>query len=201
MLIPCETIVRASYIVKKPHEDIDDIFGTIRLENGKLIATNRKFMVVEQITAFEGTYHVRIDDKLLKQCEEAVSYSGMLEIIPNPALQFTTAKTTMGYTAEGNIGVFPQVHNFFDDWHKIVEKCSEPLTESSGAMVWNTADVHQLCMASPSGTICFEKYFNVTGDRPCVVRDISTGDWCGFFVPRIKDGVLHNPAIVPGWLK
>lgn len=200
MKIPCETIARLAHLLPSPNEEIDPIFRSFRLDNGKIIVSDRKFMAIEHIGNWEGVFHIQLDDRTLEQCRSEAQFAGTMEVIPTPALNFTTAKTTMGYAPVGNIGVFPQGANTFDRWVDIVKQCAEPAAAPRGGMVWRCDAINALAMSSPSGIVVFEETIDVE-QRPTIVRDINSPDWCGFYLPRLHDGMHHAAATLPGWLK
>lgn len=202
MKIPCETIVRFSNLLPSPNVDIDPIFRTIRLDNGKIIATDRRFMAIEQLPEkFEGVFHISLPDDLLEQCRTETQFSSKIDIIATPVLGHITAKTTLGWSPPGNIGVFPAAVTDFDYWrNRVVAPCLEPAAVSRGGMLWRLDDIVRLAACSPSGDVIFEEHIDCES-RPTVVRDIHSYDWCGFFLPRLHDGAYHAAATLPGWLK
>ena len=193
--INCEAIVRMSHLFTHAN---DPEFEVLRLEDGLMIATDRSWLAAEKINhSFAGTHHIIVDEHLLAQCRVESQFSGFLEIIPNEQLQFTVGKTMTGFQT-GNIGRFTPTPTF-DKWRTIFQQCREPLTETSGIMVWQTHELVRLASSSPSGQISFEEHHKI-GARPLLVRDITTPDWCGCFNGETKDGGYHAPAALPGWL-
>lgn len=202
MKIPCETIVRMAHLLPSPNVEIDPIFRTLRLENGKIIATDRRFMAIEQLSErFEGVYHLAVTDVFLAQCKVEAPFSGVFDAVPTPPLRYTTGKTTFGWSPSDNLGVYPDGPTAFDNWYQmVVAPCIEPAAVSRGGMMWLLDDIQRLAASSPSGTVVFEQ--NIDCDnRPSVVRDLDTPDWCGFFLPRLHNGAWLGGATVPGWLK
>jgi hypothetical protein len=198
--IPCETIVRMSHLLPSPTAEVEPIFRTLRLDNGKIIATDRRFMAIEQIEPFEGVYHISVPDALLAACQSEAQYSGVLTVTPMPGMPFITAVTTMGFNG-GNIGVFPSGPTDYDKWHEmVVAPCASPVAAPQGGMLWQLDDMVRLAACAPSGVVIFEGMIDAI-NRPTVVRDVNSPDWCGFFLPRISNGIFHAPATVPGWLK
>jgi len=199
MKIPCDTIARLSNLLPEKSVEIDDIFRTIRLDNGKVIVSDRRFMAIETVENFEGVFHIAVSDALIEQCRVESQFSSFIDIVPNPILQFTTAVTTMGYAPEGNIGVWPNGVTDFDDWHsRVVKPCLEPDGQNRGVLAFDAVGLQRLVSASPSGFLVFEETIDTT--RPMVVRDATSPDWCGFFMPRLNDGLHHTGATVPRWL-
>ena len=198
--IPCDTITRLSALLPGPDADVEPIFHTMRLDHGRIICTDRKFGAVEQIDHFEGAWHISLDAALLEQCRIEAQFNGVLTVTPNQTLMWTAAQTTMGYAPQGNIGVYPSEPTKYDDWYKLmVEPALTPATSASGALVCSAEDVARLGRTSPSGRIVFEKVIDVT--RPTIMRDTEDHRWCGFFFPRLNDGIFYPSASVPSWLK
>lgn len=197
MKIPCELIVRMSHIMQGWHDGLDPVFRTMRLENGRVIVTDRALMAIERVAAFEGVHHITIDDALLEQCRTESQYGGLLEIVANPALRFTMGKTTFGYST-GNIGYFGPTAEF-DRWPEVIAPARTAPTEPAGVMVWNARDIGALAAASPSGVVEFPRIIDATM-LAIPIRDSTTGDWCGFFHPKITDGKHYGGATVPGWV-
>lgn len=200
MKIPCETIVRMARLLPSPNVEIDPIFRTLRFDNGKVIATDRRYMAIEKIEPFDGVFHLMVTPELLAQCEQEAPYGSALELAVIPMVCIT-AKTTYGWMAPANLGVFPAVSTAYDMWYSaIVAPCVTPAAEPRGGMIWTVDDLIRLAQTSPSGVVVFESVIDCES-RPTVVRDISTYDWCGFFLPRLHDGAYHAAASLPGWLK
>lgn len=199
MKISCEIICRMAKLIDREHEQ--EVFRTLRLENGMVIATDRQFMAVEQVESFEGYAHVIIDDALLTQCEMETQFSGMVEFIPNPHLKFTAAKTTMGWNAPGNVGYYPDQPTDFDKWRTVTQQCAQELQHSTGGMCWDTDGLIRLAQSSPSGLLIFEQNIDASSGRPTIIRDANSAFWCGFFIPRVNDGRQKLPAKMPEWLR
>jgi hypothetical protein len=199
MKIPCETIVRMARLLPSPNVEIDPIFRTLRFDNGKLIATDRRYMAVEKIEPFDGVFHVVVTPELLTQCEQEAAYASTLELAVVPGY-LVTGKTTYGWLSP-NIGVFPTTPTDYDKWYsEVVAPCVTPAVEPRGGMIWTVDDLSRLAATSPSGVVVFESIIDCES-RPTVVRDLSTYDWCGFFLPRLHDGAYHAAAALPGWLR
>lgn len=199
MKIPCDTIARLANVLPGPSADIDPIFHTFRLDNGRVIATDRTIMAVEHVGGWEGVYHIRLTEADIAQCRTESAFSSVLEIVANPIM--TVAKTTLGYSPTGDIGVRPAGATDFDKWHSaVVAPCATPSDVPRGAMIWRTDQIAALARSSPSGVVVFENIIDVE-TRSAVIRDINSPDWCGFFMPRLSDGLYHPAAALPGWLK
>lgn len=202
MRIPCDTIARLSHLLPDPSAPkVDEAVASFRLDNGKVIVTNRCFMAVESVESFKGVFYIKADPALIEQCRTEAQYSSTIEFTPIEALKYTTAITSMGFKISENIGVWPDKPSDFDKWYEnIVKPCLEPLTASGAPMVFNADSLHRLALASPSGGIVLEQYAD-PATRPTVVRDIDSGDWVGFFKASVADGKHHASATVPGWCK
>lgn len=202
MRIPCDTIARLSHLLPRyTGEQTDPIFDTFRLDNGRVIVTDRTFMAVENVGGWEGVHHINLSDADIEQCRTESQWSAHLDVVPTPALQFTTAKTTLGYSPSGNIGVYPAGVTDFDKWHDVTAAlCVEPAAVARGAMVWRVNELTVLARTAPSGVVVFEQIVDVE-TRPALVRDVNSADWCGFFWGRLNDGIHHPAASLPGWLR
>lgn len=199
MKIPCDTIARLSHVLPAPSAEVDDIFRTFRLDNGRVITTDRLFMAVEHVGGWEGVHHIRLSDVDIAQCRTESAFSSTLEIVATPVM--TVAKTSLGYTPTGDIGVRPVGPTAYDDWYeRIVAPCATPSDVPRGAMVWRVEALSALARTAPSGMVVFENIIDVE-TRAAVVRDVNNPDWCGFFMPRLSDGLYHPAAALPGWLR
>ena len=199
MKIPCDTIARLANALPSESDEIDDIFRTFRLDNGRVIATDRTIMAVEHIGGWEGVHHIRLTPADIAQCRTESAWNSALEIVATPIM--TVAKTTYGYTPAGDIGVRPAGPTDYDAWHeRIVKPCATPSDVPRGAMIWRTDQIAALARSSPSGVVVFENIIDVE-TRAAVIRDINSPDWCGFFMPRLSDGLYHPAAALPGWLR
>ncbi len=199
MKIPCDTIARLSHLL--PEEPSDDPMHAFRLENGKIMTTDRSFMAVEEVERFEGVFYIRNDPALIEQCRTEAQWSATIEFTPVPAINYTTAITSFGWSVAENIGLWPTEPTDWDKWRDVIlSPCLEPLSESQGPMTFVADSLHRLALTSPSGGIVLEQYADPIR-RPTVVRDIDTNTWVGFFRARVDDGRQHVSATVPGWLR
>lgn len=197
--IPCDTIARLAHLL--PSEPSDDPMHCFRLDNGKVVTTNRQFMAVELVEPFDGVHYIRADQAMIEQCRTEAQWSGVIQFTPVEQMRWTTAVTTMGWKCSDNLGLWPTEPTDFDLWHeRIVQPVCEPLTETKGPMVFDADGLALLARCSPSGKVVMEQFIDPR-DRPTVVRDIDTADWTGFFNARITDGRAHDGAVVPGWLR
>jgi len=165
-----------------------------------MVGTTRQLIAVEKYEKFEGIFHISLPEPLIQQCRTEAQWSSFVEIVPNEMMQFTTAKTTMGFVPDGNIGVFGDFEDF-DRWREIIAPCADSLTESAGGMAWDGDVVEQLIKASPSGQVIFEENINSRTGRPVLIRDMNSPDWAGFFRPSIKGRESTPPAKLPEWLR
>ena len=199
MKIPTDTLARLSSLL--PDASTDDPFDCFRLDNGMVMATNKKFMAVESVEPFEGVYYIRPEPTLIEQCKTEAEWSSVIEFTPVQQIGYTTAITSMGWKCGDNLGLFPTAPTDYDLWReRILQPCIEPLTESHGPVVFGSSDLSALVHSSPSGAIVLEEYSSPLR-RATVCRDIDSHDWVGFFFGRIADGRQHVAATVPGWCR
>lgn len=190
-----------SHLLPDPSEGLSEAFNCFRLDNGKVIATNRMFMAVEEVEPFEGVFYIRPTAALLNQCRIEAEWSSVISFTPVPSIQYTTAITSMGFTISDNIGVWPSDTADYDGWYdRIVVPCLDPLTTSTGPLTIHAPLMNALALASPSGKLVLEQYFDPY-NRPCAVRDADAHHWVGFFRPKMKDAVHHVAASVPAWCR
>ena len=193
MLIPCDTIVRLSALVGS-----EPPFNVLRLDHGRVIATDRRFAAVERVANFDLVTHILVTPALIEQCKRETDWSGAIEITPNDMLAWTTAKSLTGWTSPDNL--FAPSDPLYDRWHeKLVEPALTEPSAPSGYITAHADELARLAHAAPSGTVTFERVVDVR--RPLVVRDADSSEWCGFFIPRLDDGRANMPATVPGWLR
>ena len=200
MKIPCDTIARLSHLLPAPEAEIEESFRCFRLDNGKVIVSNRRFMAIERVGDFDGVFYIKGDTALIEQCRTEAQWSSVIEFTAVPSLKYTTAITSMGFKIAENIGYWPGMPGDFDKWPAIVGQCIDPLTESKGPMVFDSHQLFALAQAAPSGAVSLEQCAD-PDNRPTVVRDIESADWVGFFLARISDWRQHVGASVPGWCK
>ena len=198
--IPCDTIVRLSSLLPGPGHDVEPIFHTMRLDNGKAIVTDRRFCAVEELKPFEGAFHIKLSDALIQQCKVEQQFAGSLTVSPNAMLKWTVAFTTLGYNVTENIGVYPTAPTLYDEWYDlVVAPALKPNEQSNGAWSMAADEIARLAASSPSGEIVFEA--NIDVRRSTAMRDVNDPRWCGFFMPRLAGGMYYPPATVPGWLR
>lgn len=196
--ISCDAFVRLANMAAKPGDDIDPAFKTIRIDNGQAVASNRRCMSIENIGGASGIIHIVIDPALLAQCETERAFGSKLLIVVNEPLKFVTAKTSLGYSAVGNIGHFPDGYSDFDRWRQIVKQVETPAQQPSGGMFWDVHLMAALAASSPSGQIVFEPVIDCR--RPALIRDIHSYDWLGVFNPYSLEWGYH-PAKITDWMR
>lgn len=189
-MIPCETIVRLSNVMPRPGVEISPIFYYLRIENGLVIATDRKFMAIEHVGGNSGVIHMQLTPTLLAQCKVEAPLSSKLTLDPTTG----TVRTTMGYAETVPVYAAPCD---FDRWRGIVADAARECKASVGAMFWSLDDVARLASTSPSGQVVFPKFID-TG-RPMLLRDVNSADWLGVFHPVSNEGLMHAPATLPSW--
>ena len=199
MKIPADTIARLSHLL--PDEPTNDPMDCFRLDNGLVMTTNKAFMAIDHVAEFEGVFYIRADRALIEQCRIEAQWSSVIEFTPVPAINYTTAMSSMGWKTGDNLGVWPTAPSEWDSWReRILDRCLLPLETPNGHAVFDAEQLELLARCSPSGRISMEKCADPV-QRPMVVRDIDSPDWIGFFSARISDGRHHYPAGVPGWLR
>lgn len=200
MRIPCDTIARLSHLLPDPDIDrIDDALRGFRLEDGKIIVTNRRFMAIEKVDDFKGVFHIAPHQPMIEQCKVEAQFGSAIEFTVVPSLNITTAITTMGFKINENIGLFPTEPSDMDKWYdRVVKPCIEPLQESKGPMSTTTEEMLALHRAAPSGELVFANCFDP--EMPTVVRDMQEDHWVGFFRPKYENGRHRKAATVPSWV-
>ena len=193
--IPCETIVRLASLIPTPDMDIEPIFRSIRLENGKAIVTDRRFMAVENLNfPFIGTDHIEIFPALLARCVEGTKTSERISLICNPMIGYTMVADdpAVNLHVKGDTALY-------DTWYeKIVQPALKGAVADNGAMSCDATYMARFAATAPSGMIVFES--PIDRSRPMVVRDVHSHDWCGFVYPRFDDHPPSVGATVPRWL-
>lgn len=201
MRIPCDTIARLSHVLAAPDSDTDEAFKCFRLEDGKVLASNRHYLVIEEVGGFTGTHYIRPTAQLVEQCKTEATYSSWVDFTPVEALRYTTAVTMLGCSISENIGYWPTVPTDYDKWREmIVDPCRTPVPEPRGHMTLHLPSMVELLHAAPSGVVTLEQNLDPR-ERPVCVRDSDSAHWVAFFKPHITDGRVHPAAVVPGWCK
>lgn len=201
MKIPCDTIARLSHVLSAPDADVDQAFKCFRLEDGKIMASNRSYLVIEEVERFTGTFYIRGDANLIEQCRIEAQFSSVIDFTPVESLRYTTAITTMGFSVSENIGYWPDAPSDFDKWRElIVDPCRTSLQATSGHMTLDLPGMQQLLKAAPSGIVTLEQHLDPR-NRPTCVRDSDAPHWVAFFRPTVRDGRAHVASAVPGWCK
>jgi len=203
--ISCELYARMTAIPMLVAPDDDRKYFKsvyIERENNELFAvvTNGKLVAIERIGASEGPDDrtaIAVDPVLIAQSRKEISFGSSLVIVANPALNYTTIKTTFGYQYPANAMVQLPAKNYFNTWREWAP--DEIPTASAGAMYWNAASIAALATASPTGCICFPEFIDT--NKPVVLRDIQSADWFGMFMPIPgNEGETAEPATVPEWV-
>jgi hypothetical protein len=193
--IPCETIVRLASLIPTRDMDVEPIFCSMRLENGKIIVTDKRFMAVENLNfPFIGVDHIEIFPQLLARCRDGVRTSESINLICNPMIGYTMVDDTPEVNLHLRGDTAP-----YDCWYdKIVRPALTGAVADNGAMACDAIHMARFAATAPSGQIVFES--PIDRSRPMAVRDIHSHDWCGFVWPRLSDQLAHIPASVPKWL-
>ena len=198
-VIPCDTVVRLATVLDNFHDEADDYFRTIRIDNGLAVASNRRIIVVENIGGPSGVFHMVADPTLIQHCRTEAPFSSKLTVNVNEVLRFAVAKTTLGYVHAANCGFWSPAPTVFDDWRKHVMVTKTPAKKSVGGMIWQADVVAQLGSASPSGRVIFEQNIDAL-NRPTVVRDPTDPDWFAVFHPYLDELSDVPAASLPNWM-
>lgn len=195
--IPCDTVARLGRLALSNGPDGGKL-TSLRLDNGQVIATNKKLMVVENIGGFTGVVHVAVTLGLIEQCEEEAKYNSVIRFIATEPLGIMTAKTSYGWSPVGNLWVPVGPHDF-DKWRTIVMRASAPLIQpGTVGMYWNVAELILLGQTAPSGDLTFESFID-PGVKPMIVRDFNDPNWLA--IARPFDNIMNAPAAVfPSWM-
>lgn len=193
--IPCETIVRLASLIPTPDMDVETIFCSMRLENGKIIVTDKRFMAIENLNfPFIGTDHIEIPKALLARCVEGTKTAERITIISNPMIGYTMVADDPAVNLHLKGDTAP-----YDCWYeKIVQPALTGAVADNGAMSCDATYMARFAATAPSGMIVFES--PIDRSRPMAVRDVHSCDWCGFVYPRLADRVAYPAATVPKWL-
>jgi len=195
-VIPCETIDRLSKIADGEE---NSWFGTLRIDNGCIIATGGGLMVVEWIGAPDGVIHLRLDPALLAQCATEAPFASKLTISVIDGLNIAGAKTTMGYVYPGDPIMWTgDMVNEFDRWRSVVARALVPAEAPNGGMCWSAHWIAALAASAPSGQVVFEEIIDV--NRPTIMRDVTDPNWFGVFMPYMKSGD-YPAATLPSWFR
>ena len=196
--IPCETFVRLASILTDFHENANEWFHSVRIDNGQAVASNRHIMAIENIFGNPGIVHIKADPALIAQCKTEAAFGGTLTVTVNEMLKHGAAQTTLGYVHPENAVIFSDEPNDLDKWRGITLKASEPLKASKGGMFWDIDEMIRLTGASPSGKVVFEEFIDAY-HRPTLMRDIHSMDWLGVFNPyTLKE--TYSSATMPTWM-
>lgn len=194
-VIPCDTIARLAPLV----HGSEDWFNTIRIDNGQVIATDRRIMAIENIGGSSGIIHFKPFPMIVDLCKK--HYDKSLTIIVNEMLKFAIATLPGIELPAVNCVNWADTPNIFNNWRSMVMRAKEPAKKSTGAMAWQGNLVAKLCGSSPTGNVVFETNIDVMSNRPTLIRDELEEKWLGVFNPWVDD-VKRDvaPAIMPDWM-
>lgn len=196
-VISCDTVVRLTNVLHNFQSDVDKSWNVIRIDNGLAVATDRRFMAIENIGgAAIGIFHFTPDPVLIEQCRKEAQFSSTLTITVNEALRYAVAKTSLGYVHPTNIGVWA-IPAELNGWRAIVMAAKEPVKKSKGGMFWDADGISRLAASAPSGRLVFEEHIDTT--RPTIIRDINDYNWLGVFNPY-DSRESYSPASMPTWM-
>lgn len=208
--ISCDAFQRLASIVEmyQPSYDRAECVSVCIMNRGGRViaqATNSKIAAYEYLAVTDqpdGQVLVVVDPALVEQCKTESPFGSFLTIQTNDALQFATAKTTLGYAYPDNAAIWNaapgNLHSFlFDkirDEHKVLKK-------SVGVMHWYLDSLVRLAGSSPSGRVLFPEFINTK--MPCVLRDPLAENWFGAFIPEMnahdEQTVEYTAATLPDW--
>lgn len=200
--IPCETLKRLAGIA-------GDNYRFIRLEhwagNTVAIATNRKLSVIERVGSnpsnLTGSIHFPLDPSIVAQCVQEAPFKSLINITVNPVLSYAVAKSTLGWSFQGNAMLNGESIEFghLNEWR---EWLPPKITKTAGAMFWNVDLIAQLAASSPSGRVVFPEFIDVS--KPIVLRDFVDEKWVGIFMANrmLNNGTVEpaTPATLPKWI-
>ncbi len=190
-MIPCETIVRMHNMIGRADADIEPAFKCLRIDNGLVVAADRRFMAIECVGGDAGVIHLPISAALLEQCKLEAMFNGKLSVDASGRVT-----TTLGWSE--NVSLVWQGGDF-DRWRSVVKDALPAPTSGRGGMMWEAVDVARLAASSPSGIVVFQE--NVDNHRPTLIRDVNDPNWLGVFRPNGQDsGRMIMPASLPNWL-
>jgi len=199
--IPCEVYARLAAVALAPRGPTihNEWFKSIRLDGNCAVACNGPILAVERLdTIAAAPVHVVITDALIEQCRKEAGFKSSLFVSSNPALQFASAKTTMGYSYPGNACIWSKQENKLDKWRSVVP--TKLPTKSKGGMFMNAELIAILGASSPSGRIVFAEH--IERGTPTLIRDTYDDRWFGMWNPSGCDGDPEfDAATVPGWFK
>lgn len=208
--ISCDAFQRLASIVEQYQPSYDRaecVSVCIQHRGGRVIAqaTNSKIAAFEYLAVTDqpdGQVLVVVDPALVEQCKTEVPFGSTLTIQTNDALQFATAKTTLGYAYPGNAAIWNaspgNLHSFLFDKLQTEYKV---LKKSVGVMHWYLDSLARLAGSAPSGRIFFPEFINT--ETPCVLRDPLAENWMGAFIPEMNDrdekATPYVAATLPDW--
>lgn len=205
--VSCDTFVRLAKIASSNVSDgkrdyLKSIFLEITEKGDVLaIATNVKIAAIENIgrlTATPGKMNVCVDETLVQQCETEIAFNSSVTFINNPVLNFTSAKTSLGYNHVGNAGVYVDGKNEFETWRNWFP--DELPTEANGGIFSNLENLALLASSAPTGSVIFQEI--IDNKKPVIVQDVHDDNWLGLFMPR-PDAQTRSPEpfAIPAWVK
>lgn len=196
--LTCDTFLRFSRIVDDLPSDMHPSWSTLRFEDGNVIATDRSFMAVENITSAKfAPFHIVLDAALIAQCEVEAKFNGRMTIVVNDMLKIATIKTSLGYQAVGNMLYTGEIDEAWSKWKTLVLQCRQPAEKVNGPMFWALEGINRLAASSPSGLIVFEEIIDI--NRPTLIRDVKDYHWIGVFHPTSMQD-HYSAATLPSWI-
>jgi hypothetical protein len=197
-VIPCETFVRLTAVLRHMPKNADHWFNSVRIDNGIALCCNRRLLVMEAIGGPSGVIHIRADPVIIDQCRTEAPFGSTLTITAIPELGISNAVTTLGASWANILVTGPGAPTDYDRWRSVVERARTPAPAPRGGMFWDTDEIRNIGDASPSGRLVFEQVIDVS--RPTLIRDVTDYNWLGVFNPD-DDGHNFPPATLPTWVR
>lgn len=195
--IPASAIARALAITSATAPDAHPAFKCLRLDNGRLIASNRSIITVEKIEPFDGVFYVNPTPDFAQQVATEATYGAVFTLTLVEG--WYTAASTYGWTATDNLSLDVGASEF-DRVGEIIRQVELRDTEQSfGGMRWNAHNIRALTAASPSGELSFEQHIDCR--QPTVVCDPNDNGWFAIFAPYLDKQDTAEPAKLPTWAK
>lgn len=212
--IPCEIFARMSNAAKSV-QDYPRGYEGILLENYNrqtfVVSSNVKVMAAQIVGATaepDGNVLLAYDQALIDQCVTAAQWDGILNVIAEPMLQFTSIKTNFGYVHPINIGIFTERNmtmanwqgqqvRIWDEWRSLFPETNPK--KNKGMKFLSTNTVESLNHSAPSGNLLFPENFD--GTQPIVCADAEDNSWIALCFPRADGKTAVDDVKIPTWAK
>lgn len=197
-IIPCDVVARLGRVAFG-HQTSKQIMRTLRLDNGQVVATNDRVLIIENIGGFVGIAHIVVDQALLTQCEFERQFHSQLYVSVNEMLGMGWAKSTLGYNHSMNCYMPAPAVNDFDQWRAIAARAAAPLEQSAKfGMCWQTECLDAIVKSSPSGDLIMD--INIDPIiKPVLICDVNDPNWIAVTRPFDPEKIRRK-AQFPTWL-